>query len=170
MTIEATPAHADANSYLTVAEADALAGDDLGPEPTSWLAAETDQKERALKRATREIDARLREQHADVSERPLLIPRGIDVDADDEPYIPRAVKLATYQQAIYVLKNATVLAAANTRRARNMESASEPEISYSQGADAGAVLSLQAIPHLERFLRSGRGIRSVRLVPVEDLE
>jgi hypothetical protein len=159
-----------ANSYLSVADADALATDDLGPEAAAWIAATTASKQSALKRATREIDEYLRTGWAPYSTtQRLRFPRSIDLDADDAPIIPRGIELATYQQAIYVLKNATVLAAANTRRARNMESASEPNVSYSEGADDGmTILSSQALHYLSGFrvaptsTRAG-SVRSVRV-------
>lgn len=177
MTLDATPAGADANSYLTVAGADALAGEDIGPEATAWLAlvnatpADLAKKEAALKRATREIDEYLRTGFTKaVAGQRLRFPRAdVDVDGDGDPAIPRGIELATYQQAIYLVKNAAVIAAANTRRARNMQSASEPDISYSQGADDGmSILSAQALHYLAGFAvatRSQRagGVRSVRV-------
>ena len=57
MTLDATPAGEDADSYLTLADADALAGADLGPEATTWITADVGLKEAALRRAAREIDA-----------------------------------------------------------------------------------------------------------------
>ena len=170
MPIDVTPGGASANSYLTIAAAEVLATDDLGPEAAKWLSAGTDEKEAALKRATREIDEYLRTGWARYSTtQRLRFPRSVDLDADSEPIIPRGIELATYQQAIYVLKNATVLAAANTRRARNMQSASEPEISYSQAEpdDGTSIMSGQALHYLSGFRvapRSNRtgGVRSLR--------
>ena len=57
MALDATPAGAAADSYLTVAGADALAGDDVGQEAGAWLAlanatpADLARKEAALKTA-----------------------------------------------------------------------------------------------------------------------
>lgn len=169
MTLVATPADADANSYLTVADADALAGDDLGPEADAWLATTVlPSKEKALKRATREIDAHLSTtwQRYSSTQR-LLFPRSIDT-LDGDPVIPVGIQRATYQQAIFVLRNAAVIAAANSRRAQNLASASEPQMGYSQGAEDGMnVLSPQALHYLSGFSvapRSGSdGLRSVRV-------
>ena len=57
MAIDATIAGASANSYLTVAAADALAASELGRDMKAWTAATTDEKEAALVRATEEVDA-----------------------------------------------------------------------------------------------------------------
>jgi hypothetical protein len=171
MPIDVTPGGVSANSYMTIAAADVLATDDLGPEAAKWLSAGEDEKESALKRATREIDEYLRSGWTRYSTtQRLRFPRSVDLDADSEPIIPRGIELATYQQAIYVLKNASVLAAANTRRARNMQSASEPEISYSQseGDDGTSILSGQALHYLSGFRVAPRSTRagSVRSVRV----
>jgi hypothetical protein len=160
-----TAGDADANSYLSVADADALAADDLGPEAEAWLAATAAVKEAALKRATREVDAYLREGYPETTA-PLLFPRGVDVDDDDEPFIPRSVVLATYQQAIYLVKNAKALAAANTRRAHGNQSASEPNLSYTLD-DGMPTLSAHAALYIARMRSMVRGIASVRLVLVE---
>lgn len=151
MAIDATPAGANADSYLTVAAADALAGADLGPEVDAWLAlddqtpADLARKEAALKRATREIDAYLRSGWARYSTtQALRFPRSIDV-ADEEPFIPVDLQRATYQQAIYINKNATILAAANRRRARNVTTASEPDVSYTQGDAEEPLSSMSAL-------------------------
>jgi len=170
VTLIATPGAADANSYLTVAAADALRDQDFGPEADAWLKTDATDKEAILQRATREVDGYMRSGYPETSA-PLLFPRGVDVDDDGEPYLPRAVVLATYQQAIFLAKNATVLAAANTRRARNVQSASEPDVSYTQGSgNATPILSDQARLHADRMRATVRGIASVKLVPVEGLE
>lgn len=174
MALDATPAGASANSYLTVAAADTLAGEDLGPEATAWLAlnnatpADLAKKEAALKRATREIDAHVRSGWSRYSTSQVLrFPRSIDV-VSGSPVLPQELQRATYQQAIYLVKNASVIAAANTRRARNLQSASEPDTSYSQGADDGmSILSAQALHYLSGYAiapRSQRGgVRSSRV-------
>lgn len=150
MSLDATPAGNTADSYLTVAGADALAGADYGPEVTSWGTADTDTKERALKRATREIDAYLGTGWPRYSAtQSLLFPRSVDV-VSSLPVIPVGLTRATYQQAIYVVRNAKVLAAAGTRGARNMQSASEPNTSYSEG-DGVLVISPLAQHYLTGF-------------------
>lgn len=147
MALDATPAGTAADSYLTVADADALAGEDIGPEVDAWVSAATtvDRKERCLKRATREIDTYLRSgwpRYA--AAQALRFPRSSDV-AGGEPFIPVDLQRATYQQAIYINKNATILAAANRRRARNVTTASEPDVSYTQGDAEEPLSSMSAL-------------------------
>lgn len=168
-----TAADADANSYLSVGEADALAGDDLGPEAAAWLAATTANKEAALKRATREVNGHLTSawdpfDRAAQRISNLRFPRSIDTDADGEPIIPREIELATYQQAIFVLKNAAVIANAAARRAQGVDTASEPNLSWSQGEDDSTLCGM-ARHYLSGFAvasaarGSPGGLRSVRV-------
>lgn len=167
--IDATVAGATANSYLTVADADALAADDFGPEREWWLDAGGEQKELALKRATAELDDWLRSGWTrwDLSQA-LLFPRSIDYSGTPAAaFIPSRIGRATYYQAAFLVRNARVLAAADVRRARGLASASEANMSYT-AADAGAaapVLSTRAMNALEGFRRAGgdRGLRSIRM-------
>lgn len=166
MALDSTVAGAQANSYLSVADANALATDDLGSEAIAWLEATHEQREKALKRATREIDGYLRSGWARYSAaQALLFPRAIDYAGTPiAPLIPRNVELACYEQATYVLKNATVIDNAHTRRARDMHSASEPNISYTERPDADTpAISDAALLYLEGYRRAGgsRRIRSV---------
>lgn len=171
MSLDATVAGANANSYIAVAAADSFAGDDLGTEATNWLAASSGDKEKALKRASRELDAYLRSSWSPYSAtQALLFPREVDV-ASSVAFIPRAIQLACYQQAIYLISNANVLAAANTRRARGMSSASEPNVSFTEAPDDGTnELSPQALHYLAGFQTAARPtpagtLRSLRVQP-----
>jgi len=177
MALDSTTGGAAADSYLSVAAADALAGADLGPEAAAWLAlvnatpADMARKEAALKRATREIDAYLRSGWARHSTtQALRFPRSIDVDTDGDPIIPTELARACYQQAIYINKNADVLAAANRRRARNLSNASEPDVSYTQGDpdEPMASMSALAIHYLAGYATAPRpqragSVRSARV-------
>jgi hypothetical protein len=166
MALDATVAGVNANSYLSVSAADAFAAADLGPEVDAWVAATTDQKERALKRATREIDGYLRSGWARyVITQALLFPREVDYSGSPvAAFIPRNIQLACYEQATYVLRNAAVLDNARTRRARDMQSASEPNISYTTAEESG-FLSDAALAYVDLYRRTGgaRGLRSVRV-------
>jgi hypothetical protein len=161
-----TPAGA-ADSYLSVAEADALATDDLGPEAAAWGAALIGTKEKALRRATRELDGHLGSRWAPYTwGQALLFPRTTDFAGTVSapvPYIPIAVKRATYEQAKFVLKNASVIDAEHTRQARGMVSASEPNTSYSR--EDAVEISPGALKYLAAFVpsASARGMRSVRM-------
>lgn len=166
MTIDTTVAGTSADSYLTVAAADLFAAADLGPEVTTWLAAVTGDKEKALKRATREIDGFLRTGWSMyLSTQALLFPRSLDVSGST-PFIPRKVQLACYEQATFVLKNAAVMDNARTRRARDVASASEPNIAFSEKtAGETPVMSDAALLYLEGYGVAGgsRGMRSLRV-------
>lgn len=80
--IDATVGGALADSYLSVAAADALAARDLGSAALRWLQATTTvaMKERALVRATREIDAHLLTSGGTpyTATQALLYPRTVD--------------------------------------------------------------------------------------------
>jgi hypothetical protein len=127
--IDATVAGTAANSYATVEEADLLALDDLGRAAADWALATLDTKERALKRATREIDAYVgtTEKYATDPEQALAFPRVSDVDSSGAAIIPSKLKLATYLQAGYVLRNADVLDEAASRRARGLVNFANPD-------------------------------------------
>ena len=132
MALDATVAGASANSYLTVEDADALARADLGPQADRWLHPSTTlaDKEKALQRATREIDAYVdRLGVAPYSaDQALLFPRETDVAGDPlAPFLPRSIKQAAYEQATYVLTNAPALDEAAGRRAKGWFSYSNPD-------------------------------------------
>lgn len=168
MAIDSTIAGADAESYLGTADADALAAVDFGPEREWWLDAGLADKELALKRATDELDDWLQTGWPRYSTtQALLFPRLIDYSGTPAvAFIPPKVGRATYYQAAFLMRNARVLAAADTRRARGAQSVSEPNMSYTQRAEGEpTVLSSRAMHALEGFRRAGgqRALRSVRV-------
>jgi len=128
--LDATVAGAASDSYLTLSEAALLAGDDLGPQADGWLAAADPLKEKALKRATREIDAFLPSMGASryATTQALLFPLKAYVDGVlQSPALPSVVKRATYEQATYVLANAKFLDEAAARRAHGLFSYQNPD-------------------------------------------
>ena len=164
MAIDSTVAGAAADSYLSVADADALAADDYGPEREWWKDAGLEQKELALKRATDELDDAIRSGWTRYSlTQSLLFPRSIDVRAT-VAFIPDRLRRATYYQAAFLLRGARVIAAADMRRARGLQSASEPNMSYTEGDAAAPVLSSRTLQAIAGFRRSGgsRRIQSIR--------
>lgn len=166
MSLDSTIAGAAAESYLSVAEADALAHADYGPEADWWLDGGLEQKELALRRATAEVDEYVRTGWARYSAtQALLFPRLIDISAPAVPLIPARIARATYYQAAFLVKGARVLAAADMRRARGLRQASEPNLSYSVGDDP-QVLTGRALHALEGYRRAGgaKAVRSVRMV------
>lgn len=168
MTLVATPAGATANSYLTVAAADVLAGEDLGPERDAWAKADAELKDRALQRATREVDGYVTSGWPPYDgDQALLFPREVDVDAAGDPVIPRKVVLATYQQALYLLKNRDALATMNAHRSRAGDV--DPDSAYGvDPANGPSVISPMAMHYLAGFRTApraakGGGVRSARV-------
>lgn len=132
MALDVTPGGSASDSYLSLADALAYANNDLGRYATAWLEADEATREKALRRATRDIDryAGATTERYSVDQA-LAFPRWSDLDADGNPILPMRLEEATYQQAIYVLANANVIDDAGTRRARQMETFAEPNVSGS---------------------------------------
>jgi hypothetical protein len=169
MPFDATPGGPASTSYLTVADADAIAASQgLGEASTAWLAAPEGDKEKALTRATSEIDAYVvTGGAAGVAGQALIFPRSIDYDGAGDYFIHRNVELATYWQAVHVLANADQLDRANARRARGL-------ISFSDDDGGGSVVSVkpefgqlssQALTYLRPMVGVGRA--SLRSVAVQ---
>src|SRR5688500_8297228 len=137
MAIDVTPGGAAADAYASVAAADSYAAADLGRYVTAWSAATVDSKERALKRAARDIDVYVGSSYDrwDLVQA-LAFPRLTDIDDDGLPIIPLRVEQASIEQAMYVLVNADVIDDAATRRARQLSNWSEPNVSGSIVMDA----------------------------------
>lgn len=135
--LDATLAGLGANSYVTVAEADAFATTDLGRNAEAWDKATATEKERALMRATREID--LAVGRVDASYDPLqtlLFPRWNDLVPDtSSPQLPARLGWATYTQAAFLLVNAKALDDASTRRAQGLSNFVNPDGTGGQVAD-----------------------------------
>ncbi len=150
MPLDATVGTASANSYLSVAAADLLAQSDLGRAPKDWLAATDDEKEAALTRATEEIDAHLsRVAYAYAPTQALLFPRAEDV-VSSAAVIPLRIQRATYRQAVYLIRNASLIDDAASRRARGMLNFSNPDGTGGQVSTDGSFGRLD--PTVERTL------------------
>mgnify|MGYP000285991165 CR=1 FL=1 len=95
MSLNATPGSATADSYLTVAAADAMAANfGLG----GWSGKTTEQKEAALRQAALDVDGhRFHRQEKWTSGQSRLFPRAVDAGV-----IPAAVELAALFQADYL--------------------------------------------------------------------
>jgi DnaT-like ssDNA binding protein len=136
MALDATPAGAASDSYLTVAAADAYAAADLGRNREAWAAADTDTKERALKRATRDLSRVAGYTGPRYSElQALIFPRLEDFDLAGDPIIPVTLEHATYEQAAFLIRNADVIDDAASRRARGLANFAEPDVSGQLAAD-----------------------------------
>ena len=153
--VDTTPAGADANAYIEVADIDTLAGADVGRYATHWATLDADHKERAVIRATRDVDAYVG--YLDPQHTPgqaLLFPRWYDVDDTGAPAIPATVVQATYEQAIYVAKVGDIIDDDGTRRARGLSNFSEQNVSGALAADSHLG---QYAPRMRRIL-DGPGI------------
>lgn len=167
MPLDATPGGVAADSYLTVADADALAAArGLGRAATAWLAASNDDKEKALRQATTDIDtvastAGLRY----AFDQALVFPRVVDVDGLGAAYIVPNVRLATYEQAIYVLANSKLFDDAASRRARGLVSFSDDDASGTAAmrSDYG-LIAPRAMAYLNTVRDTGR--TTLRSVPI----
>lgn len=152
MALDATVGGTASNSYLTVVDADLLNDDRLGAFAAAWAAADDPTKEKALIQATADVDANVRAGVPYDTAQALLFPREIDVDDSDVAYIVSRVRLATYEQAIYLLSTMHLLEDAAMRRARGMFSFDEEE-----GPSGSIVLDGrvgQLAPRAESLLQS----------------
>lgn len=149
--VNATPADPDANSYLTIADADAFAGADLGRAATKWEAADDATKAKALQRATVDIDEHLKRTESQyASDQALLFPRSSDRDADGQPIIPRQIRRACYEQAVYVLSNADSIDDAAMRRARGLVNFGDGGVSGQLSTDPTfGIMAPRAVKALE---------------------
>lgn len=167
MALDATVAGVSANSYLTVAAADALAAERIGPDYEKWIAADVEEQEKALISATESIDA-WRDWHAVpyAALQALVFPRVTDLVAD-APTLPARIKLATFEQAVYLMANAKMIADSGARRARGLISFSEGDGSGTQAVDPTwglmapkAVHHISAVPTLRRSSLTSVPMRS----------
>lgn len=170
MVLDATVAGASADSYITVAEADAFAAVRLGRFAEKWRAAATtaDNKEDALKQATSDVDAfvRLGSRYSDLQA--LAFPRSTDYTGTppaETALIPRRVREATYEQAAFLLTVAPLQDDFAERRARGLFSFNEDNVS---GSLASSPEFGRMAPRAEQLLRSVVVTRSafVGSVPV----
>lgn len=167
MALDATVAGASADSYLTVAAADAYAAADLGPDVDAWAAATVASKESALKLATADIDA---EYGLDVARysitQALVFPRSTDLVANVAT-LPSGVKRATWEQAKYRYANRKLFADARARRARGLASFSDDDGSGTMSLHAEMEgLSIAARRFLAGVTRYRTGGRRIIDVPV----
>lgn len=162
MPLDVTPGGSASDSYLSLADALSYANNDLGLFAEGWIAASDADREKALRRATRDIDrwAGNTGDRFDPVNQALAFPRWEDVDADGLPIIVPRLKEATYQQAIYVLANAKVLDGAATRRARAQTNFTEPNVSGTIATDPSFG---RLAPEAERLL-TGEGFEGGAVV------
>ena len=166
MTLDTTPGGSASDSYLSLADALAFANADLGLYADGWIASTDAIREKALKRATRDIDRWAGSTTDPYSvDQALTFPRWEDVDANGLPFIHPRLEEATYQQATYVLHNAEVLDRAATRRARGETSYTEPNVS---GTLADSASYGRLAPEVEALL-TGEGFEGGAIVGFIDV-
>jgi hypothetical protein len=130
MPLDVTVGGAAADSYASIADADGFAASDLGRFAKAWNEATVEQKEAALRRATREVDAYVgvtAEQAFFYGVQALAFPRSSDFTLIGAPMIPSRVKRATYLQAAYLVAVADQIDEAAARRSKGFSSYSNPD-------------------------------------------
>lgn len=161
MALDATVAGPAANSYLTLAAADAYAANDpiSGAE---WLAASDAAQEQALIAATADVDLYQRAAGTRYSAaQALLFPRDVDV-ASSVAFLLSDVKRATYEQAVYLLVNHELIADAASRRARALFNFSDYDGSGQPAMNPS--FGLYAPKMTEYLARIGSGQRTRRTI------
>lgn len=156
MVLDATVAGATADSYLTVAAADAFAAVRLGPFAAKWRdpSTTTDNKEDALKQAASDIDAYVRVRSRYSETQVLRFPRATDYTGTpptETAIIPARIKEAQYEQAAYLLSVSELQDQAAERRARGLFSFNEENVSGSLAIDADFG---RLAPRAEQLVRS----------------
>lgn len=134
MPLDTTPGGALADSYLSIAEADAFANSRMTGYPAVWLALSAVDKEKALRQAAVDVDIHVHSAPPYSTTQALLFPRESDYIGDPAaPYVHARVKEAAYFQAAYLAANHELLDDAGRRRARQMFSFDE------QGGPSGTI-------------------------------
>lgn len=170
MALDTTVAGANANAYISVAEADAFAATRLGRFAERWAVTSTSDKEAAIIQATVDVDAHVRSTVPYSVTQRLAFPRDRDYTgaAPGAPYIDRLVKEATYEQAAFLASMADRLDDAAARRAHGFYSYSDDDVSGTLALDPAFGHFAGRAVDLLRTL-TGLGSASVRSVPVRSL-
>jgi hypothetical protein len=140
------------DTYVTLAEANSYFTTHLNGA-TPWASATTDQREQALRQATKDIDARQYKGVVTVTGQALEFPRNGIADRRGETVtattVPDAVKLAQYEQAFHVLDShdAPNVAAGPFVNGEVLPETFTPDLSDT------------ALRHLWVFLHAGRVVR-----------
>lgn len=163
VTVVATAGAADANSYLTVAAADALA--DLYLGTLNWASASTDNKGRALIMATRYLDELSYIGEKASTTQALLWPR-TEAECGDWIFtsseIPKPVQQAAFDLAEHLLGDGAALSGggagsaelipgipnANLKRAR----VDVIDVEFNSTQQAESKNALNVLPHLSKVL------------------
>lgn len=168
MVLDATVAGAAANSYLTVAEADAFAaGDPVSGD--AWLAALDDAKERSLIAAAEDVDLYRRAAGVRyVTTQARLFPRSVDwIGTPPVAFVLPDVKRGQYEQAVYLLRYGALIADSQARRARGLYSFSDDDGSGTQALSPDfGLYAPKMTERLDRIGSSGRARMTLVSVPM----
>lgn len=168
MPLDDTVAGPNANSYIDVVDADAFAAIDV-VNGAAWTAVTTEQKEDALQAASADVDLYKRSAGIRYSTlQALLFPRSVDVDATDLPYLLPDVRRATYEQAVYLVRNGQLIADAAKRRARALFNFSDDDGSGQPALNSSfGLFAPKMTEYLDRIGAAGRGpARTIVSVPM----
>lgn len=166
MVLDATVAGPSANSYLTVADADEFAAIDT-VNGDAWLAGMSEAKQRALQAATSDVDLYKRSAGVRYSTiQALLFPRDTDLDSLAVPFLLGDVRRATYEQAVYLLRNAKVIGDAAARRARALFNFSDDDGSGQPALNSSfGLFAPKMTEYLDRIGAAARSTRTLTSVP-----
>ena len=181
--IVATPGAADANSYLTLAEAQAIIdGMVQDADVTAWATATTDNKNRALYTATQRLDRErflgaratdtqslqwprtgVRKPDTYINTYAVGFPFRITTDYFDDTEIPDQIKRAQVSLAVFLHNNTDALGLSGLEDYKNVKIGS---LDVTPSVGFGAVGADKVPPLMERYLTglriSGPGNFSIR--------
>lgn len=170
MPLVITPGAAGADSYITLEQALARAGADLGRFAAKWKDAATpdEDREAALRRATLDVDDYIgyTELWDPYTPQARRFPRAEDLNLAGVTIIPEAIKKATYLQAIYVLSNAELIDDSATRRSRGLRNFSEPNVSGELSEPRAGLMAPRAVEVLDAFAEGTGGAVMAPIVKV----
>lgn len=166
LTLVATAGANNANTYITLTDAETVMLEYLSHITSGWTAASDSNKNIALVQATRDID-NLRLSGEKYNEgydennalyQPLHFPTTEDVNDSGALYIPAAVERATVLQAAWLLKNGTDMQAALEIVNRGIKSHSIGHYSASYSGSSIVKVCPECKAELKRWL-----ITSIRI-------
>ena len=159
MALDATPGSSSANSYVTLAEAEAHFAERLHAD--AWGSAPDADKEKALLTACRRLEQPRywdgnRPAFTDPRQR-LCFPRVIDTDAAGTFIIPQAVKEAQCEEALALLSRGAEHERRRALQASGVKSFAVDGLSesYESGADRQVLLSAEARSLLAGYVSKG---------------
>jgi hypothetical protein len=182
MALDATVGGANSDSYVTLAEANTFFANHYSEAKSSaWSELSTPQKESALKRATQILDSlRVLDNeygtgalplalvidnsydvtiHRQLVNQRLQFPRNIDINADDDAFIPQNVKDAECEQAIHLLTFDEATLGTQLLGIRTETVAAGPVRIRQEFGTLGSHISPMAIELMREFLRPTRRVQ-----------